>query len=103
MFAAGTTRASTVSMRAWMSPIQAWKSLSTIFIRLRGCGEGLEHLAFQHLDLLLRRLQLLLAEAGKFEAALMCGERVFQRKLAAFHSGHDFFQFGERFLEGKVA
>ena len=73
-----------------------------IFIRLRGCGKGLEHLALQYLDLLLCRLQLLLAKAGEFEPALMGGERVFQRKLAAFHSRYDFFKFGERFLEGKV-
>ena len=38
-------------------------------------GEGLEHLALQHLDLLLRRLQLLLAEARQLETALVGGER----------------------------
>ena len=36
---------------------------------LGGVGERLQHLALQHPDLLLRRLELLLAEARQLEAA----------------------------------
>ena len=48
---------------------------------------------------LLRGFQLLLAVARKLEAALVVRERVLERKLAAFHARHDFFQLGERLLE----
>src|SRR5260221_2419136 len=92
-----------------MPPIQAWKSLSMIFTGLRrrplrcDCGERLQDLSFKHLDLLLRRLQLLLAEPGEFEAALVGGERLLQRQLAAFHAGHDFLQLRERLFESLLA
>src|SRR5258708_4263131 len=91
-----------------MPPIQAWKSPSTIFtgfrrrLRRRG-GERLQDLSFKHLDLLLRRLQLLLAEPGELEAALVGGERLLQRQLAAFHAGHDFLQLRERLFESLLA
>src|SRR5260370_41509992 len=91
-----------------MPPIQAWQSPSTLFtgfrrrLRRRG-GERLQDLSFKHLDLLLGRLQLLLAESRELEAALVGGERLLERKLAAFHAGHDFFQLGERLLESKLA
>ena len=94
------------TQNAWMPPIQAWKSLSMIFIgsRLRGrVGEGLQHLALEHLDLLLRDFQLLLAEARQLEAAPVDGERFLKRQLAALHPRHDFFQLGERALEGGLA
>src|ERR1044071_5399147 len=103
MCGGGSRRASAASVRAWMPPIQAWKSLSMIFIgsRLRGrVGEGLQHLALEHLDLLLRDFQLLLAEARQLEAAPVDGERFLKRQLAALHSRHDFFQLGERPPEG---
>src|SRR5258708_6719423 len=106
MWAGGSRRASAASVRAWMSPIQAWKSLSMIFIGsgvLGGVGKRLQHLALQHLDLLLRRLQLLLAEARQLQAAPVDGERFLQRKLSALHSRHDFFQLGQRSLEGRLA
>src|SRR5262245_11074384 len=96
--AGGRSRASTVSMRAWIPPIQAWKSLSTIFIG-RGSGERFEHFSFEHLDLLLRRLQLLLAVARQLEPALVRGERLLERQLAAFHARDDFFQLSQRLLE----
>jgi hypothetical protein len=87
-----------------MLPIQAWKSPSTIFTGLRRhVGEGLENLSFEDLDLLLSGLQLLLAESGKLEAALVGCERLLERKLAAFHARHDFFQLGEGLLESKLA
>src|SRR5512145_1300717 len=91
-FAAGRTRASTVSMRAWTPPIQAWNSLSRIFIGLRRRRQRLEDLSFEHLDLLLRRLQLLLAETRELQPALVRGERLLEGKLAAFHAGDDFFE-----------
>jgi hypothetical protein len=83
-----------------MPPIQAWKSVSAIFTVLRGdLLQRLEHFAFEHLDLLLRRLQLLLAEAGELEPALVRGERFLEGKVTRFHARDDFFQLGERLLE----
>ena len=61
--------------------------------------ERLLRFAFEHLDLLLRRLQLLLAEAGELEPALVRGERFLEGKVARFHARNDFFQLGERLLE----
>src|SRR5438270_12856145 len=98
-WAAGTMRASTASMRACTPLIHAWKSVSTIVTLVGLRGERLEDVAFEHLDLLLGRLELLLAEAGELESALVRGERLLERKLAAFHPCHDFFQLGERLLE----
>src|SRR3954454_15700940 len=106
MWAGGSRRPSAASVRAWISPIQAWKSLSMIFIAsrlLRGVGERLQHFALEHLDLLLRRLELLLAKARQLQAAAVDRERLLQRKLSAFHSRHDFFQLGQRSLEGRLA
>src|SRR3954467_6135620 len=104
MCAAGSRRASAVSMRACRPTIQAWKSGSTAvtaaFTRVDRT-EGLQDLAFQDLHLLLSDLELLLAEARELEAALVRGERLLERELAAFHPGHDFFQLGERLLEGQ--
>src|SRR5687768_5690351 len=87
-------------MRPCTPPIQAWKSVSAIFTILRRHPlERLENFALEHLDLLLRRLQLLLAEARELEPALVGGERLLERKLAALHARDDFFQLGERLLE----
>src|SRR5688572_15550017 len=97
-------------MRACTPPIQAWKSAvsaglsgvvtSAIFTILRREPlQRLENFAFEHLDLLLRRLQLLLAEARELQPALVGGERLLERKLAAFHARDDFLQLGERLLE----
>src|SRR3954469_5410443 len=100
MLAAGSTRPSTLSMRACTPPIQAWKSVSAIFTVLRRDAlERFENFSFEHLDLLLSGLQLLLAEARELQPALVRGERLLERKLAAFHARHDFFQLGERLLE----
>jgi len=70
---------------------------------LGGVGKRLQHLALEHLDLLLRHLELLLAEARQLQAASVDGERLLQRKLSALHSRHDFFQLGQRSLEGRLA
>src|SRR6185437_8213089 len=63
----------------------------------------LQHLALEHLHLLLRGLQPLLAEARELEPTLVRGERLLERKLARFHSLDDFFQLGERLLERELA
>src|SRR5947209_2606903 len=112
MCAGGSRRASVDSIRACTPAIQAWKSPEAdadgsvcllVFIGLRSRrSERLEHVALQDLDLLLGRLQLLLAEARELEAALVRGERLLERKLAALHSRHDFFELGQRFLERKL-
>src|SRR5687767_7341667 len=103
MCGGGSARASAASMRDWTSPIHPWKSLSRIVIRACRLGERLQHVAPQDLDLLLRNLELPLAIFGELEAALVGGERVLERQLARFHSRHDFFQLGERGLEGGLA
>src|SRR3954465_8108343 len=107
--AAGKTRARAASMPAWTCVIQDWKSVSVRFTGLALAfgadrrSERLENLPFQDLDLLLRSLQLLLAETGELEPALVRCERLLQRQLAAFHARNDFFQLGERRLEGRAA
>src|SRR5512145_1903816 len=98
----GSSRTSAASIRACTPPIHPWKSVSITFIGIGRGRERLEHLAFENLDLLLRRLQLLLAEARQLQAALVRGEGLLERKLAAFHAGNDFFQLGESFLERKL-
>src|SRR5687767_12312794 len=105
-WAAGSRRASTPSMRACTPPIHAWNSLSRIFIglgsryrRASNPFQGLQDFTFQHLDLLLRRLQLLLAEPREFQSPLVRGERLFEGKLAAFHARDDFFELGKRLFE----
>src|SRR3990172_486131 len=96
-------RASASSMRAWIPPIQAWESASTGLIaalaRLCAGREGLEHVALEHLHLLLRGFEPPLAEARQLQAALVRGERLLERKLAALHARDDLLQLGERFLE----
>src|SRR5258708_27498922 len=87
-------------MRAWTAPIQAWKAGSLTLAQIR---QWFQHLAFEHLDLLLRRLEALLAEARELDAALVRGERLLERQLAAFHARHDFFQLRERLLESGLA
>src|SRR5688500_14393575 len=99
MWGAGSKRDSALSIRAWMPPIQAAKSPSLGFTGF----QGLEHFAFEDLHLLLRCLELLLAEARELHAPLVRGERLLERQLAAFHFRHDFFQLGQRFLECQVA
>src|SRR5688572_20807175 len=105
MCAAGSNRASACSMRAWMPPIQAWKSASATLTRVRldRGGERLEHICLQDPDLLLRRLQAAVACARQLQAALVRRERLLQRELAAFHARHDFFQLRERLLEAQLA
>src|SRR5882672_10765547 len=98
--AGGSRRESALSMRAWTSPIQAWKSASVT--RGRIC-ERLQHLAFEDLDLLLRGFEPLLAEARELESALVRRERLLERQLAAFHARDDFFQLRERLLERQLA
>src|SRR3990172_6718795 len=99
-------RASASSMRAWIPPIQAWESASTGLIaalaRLCAGREGLEHVAPEHLHLLLRGFEPPLAEARQLQAALVRGERLLERKLAALHARDDLLQLGERFLESQI-
>src|SRR5204863_4588779 len=97
--AGGSRRESALSMRAWTLPIQAAKagSLTTAQIRQR-----LQHLAFEHLHLLLRGLEPLLAETRELEPALMRGERLLERKLATFHLGDDLFQLCQGLHEGQL-
>jgi len=101
---AGSSLASAASMRAWTSPIQAWKSVSVALIRiaLGGLLERLEDFTLEHLHLLLRRLEAALAEAGEFEPALVRGKCLFERQIAAFHARDDFFQLGESLLETEL-
>jgi hypothetical protein len=100
-------------MRACTSPIQGWKSDSAALtvlaalarFALGGSGgllKGPQDIAFQDFYLLLCALQPLLAEAGELEPALVRGERLFEGKIAAFHAGNDFFQFGQRLLEAQL-
>src|SRR5262245_29430776 len=96
--AGGSRRASADSMRACTPPIHAWKLVSAIFIVSRG-RERLEDVALQHLDLLLRGLELLLAELGQLQPALVRGERLLERQLARLHARHDLLQFGQGLLE----
>src|SRR5688572_15982304 len=94
-------------MRACTSPIQAWKSTSAapICLALGRFGhflERLQHLAFEHLYLLLRAFEPLLAETGELEPALVGGKCLFQRQVPAFHARDDFFQLGEGLLETEL-
>src|SRR5260221_14564171 len=102
MLAEGSNRASAVSMRDCTPPIHAWKSVSAIFIGLGGSSQRFEDLALEDFHLLLRRLELLLAEARELDPALVGRECLLERQLAAFHSPYNFFQFGERLLEGQL-
>src|SRR5262245_50821228 len=97
----GSRRPSALSIRACTPPIQAWKSVSAIFI---GCcsRQRLEDLAFEDLHLLLRGLQLLLAELRQLQPALVARERLLERQVARLHACHDFLQLGQRFLEGEL-
>src|SRR5258706_6760468 len=95
----GRRRDSAFSIRAWTSPIQAWKFES---LTLAQICERLEYLAFQDFDLLLRSLEPLLTEARELEPALVRGERLLERELAAFHFLHAFFQLRECLLEGEL-
>src|SRR5688572_30709128 len=91
----GNTVESTVSMRLWSPPIHAWKSVSAIFtVVRRNLLERLQDFPLEHLDLLLRRLQLLLAKPCEFQPALVGGERLLQRQLTAFHAADDFLELG---------
>ena len=49
--------------------------------------------------MLLGRLELLLAVTRELEPALVRGERLLERKLAAFHARDDFFELGQRLFE----
>jgi hypothetical protein len=91
-------------MRAWTLPIQDWKSYSAAlrFISFGGGGEGLQNVPLENFDLLLGGLEPLLAKARELEPALMRGQRLLERKLAAFHARDDFFQLGERLLEAEL-
>src|SRR6266850_340290 len=103
--ACGSTRASAVSIRAWIAPIQAPKPVSASLtgLRFRRGSQRLENLALQNFDLLLGRFQALLAEARQLQAALVRGERLLERQLAALHAADDFFQLRERLFEGQLA
>ena len=62
--------------------------------------ERLQHIAFQHLDLLLNLSQLALRVFQQVGAALVSGERVSQRQLAAFEIGDKLFELLERGFKG---
>src|SRR5205823_12161245 len=95
----GSKRDSARSMRACTSPIQAWKAASVTTAEV---GERLQDLAFEHLHLLARGFQPLLAEARELEAALVRRECLLEGQLARFHAGDDFLELGERRLEGEL-
>src|SRR4051812_20132499 len=92
-------------MRAWTSPIQAWKSLASIVTGLGRLGgrKVLEDLAFQHSDLLLRRLEPFLAKPRELQPALVRGQRLLERKVAAFHAADELLQLIERLFESQGA
>ncbi len=63
------------------SPIHPWKSLSRIVIGACRLGERLQHVALQDLDLLLRHLELLLADTWRARGRA-CGWRAPPRATA---------------------
>ena len=87
-------------MRAWTALSQDWK-LGSVAVTLTGPGgaERLEYFALQHLDLLLRRLQALLAEARELEPALVRRKRLLQTQVAGFHALDHPLELGKRLLE----
>src|SRR5687767_12217279 len=98
MAGAGNSRASARSTRACTEPIHAGKEIaapsvaapaSFIFIGSRSGCERLEDLAFEHAHLLLRRLQVRLAEPGELEPALVRAKRLLERQLAGLHAIDD--------------
>src|SRR5437764_7720756 len=95
----GSKRDSARSMRACTSPIQAWKAASVTTAKV---GERLEDLAFEHLDLLARGFEPLLAEARELEAALVRSECLLKRQLARFHARNDFLELRQRGLESEL-
>ena len=58
--------------------------------------QGLQLPVFEHLDLLLHRLQPAAAEAQQVGAAPVAVEQLVQRQLAAFHLLHQAVEFGQR-------
>src|SRR5512134_1228560 len=99
MPAAGSNLASAASIRAWMSPIQAANPGSGAVTGVGFQGELLQHLAFEHLDLALRGVQALLAEARQLQPALVRLQRLLEGQFAALHLRHELLQLGERALE----
>src|SRR6185295_12708637 len=93
-----SARSSTSSIRRCRSPRQTSKARSgCIVAAIR--RKRLQDALLQDLDLLLRVLQRRLAERDELGAALVRGERLLQRQLAAFHRRDDRFELGERGLE----
>src|SRR5437762_3048266 len=97
--APASRRESARSMRACTSPIQAWNPASVTTAEV---GERLQDLAFEHLDLLARGFEALLAEARQLEAALVRRERLLEGELAGFHARDDLLELGQRGLEGEL-
>src|SRR5665213_2133315 len=93
---ASSAAASTRSTRCWRSGIHTANSTSG-FIALG--IERLQHAFFEHDHFLLRILEGRLAELQQLGAALVGGERLLQRQLAAFHALDDGFELGERAFE----
>src|SRR5689334_8147407 len=91
-----SARASASSIRACRSRAQAANSAGIVAAARR---ERLEHPALQYLDLLLRVLESGLAERNELGAALVRGERIGERQLAALHRGDNALELGERGFE----
>ena len=62
---------------------------------LLSSAEIFQHAAFQDFHLLLRILQLGLAQFEQFRTALVGRQRLFQRHLPLFHGFDDFFELRE--------
>src|SRR5258706_12911569 len=108
--APGRLRWRAASTRTWIDPIQAAKSASVVIAAI-GCAgrrvggqarEGLEHFAFQHLDLLLRGFEALAALLGQLEAPLVRRQRLFEREAAVLHLRHETFELGKGLLEARL-
>src|SRR6476660_169237 len=85
-------------MRCWRSRDQAANAEASGVVGIAGC-EGLQQALFEHLDLLLRILQRRLAVRKQRRAALVGGERLGKRKLAALHAADELLELGARGLE----
>src|SRR3989304_10446470 len=84
-------------MRCWWALAQCRKSGVVIVT-----GEILQRAGFENLDLLLSVRELSLTELEQLGAALVGGQRLFERQLTALHARHDAFELGEGAFEGGV-
>ncbi len=82
-------------MRSCRSSIQPGKSVGAVVT-----VEILEYARFEDFDLLLCLLEPRLAVLEQFGAALVCRQRLFQRKLSRLHRGDNILDLGQRCLKG---